>query len=112
MVSVETAWSSGASGIAAEAETAARPRQIANVDAKSIFMAIFPSLQICRDAGKHSICAALQLRIDARQCGVPLTAAPITSGGDASGASDADASGGASDASDGANDVPSGLLRA
>src|ERR1039458_6425762 len=50
MVSPETAWSSGASGTAADAETAARLRQIANADAKSIFMAIFPSLQICRDA--------------------------------------------------------------
>jgi hypothetical protein len=43
MVSLETPWSSGASGIATDAETAARLRQIANADAKSIFMAIFLS---------------------------------------------------------------------
>jgi hypothetical protein len=38
MVSPDTAWSSGASGIAFDAETAARLRQMANADATSIFM--------------------------------------------------------------------------
>jgi hypothetical protein len=49
MVSVDIAWSSGASGMACDAETAARLRQIANAEATSIFTGFsFPL--ICRDA--------------------------------------------------------------
>jgi hypothetical protein len=43
MVSVDAAWSSGATGIARDEEIAARLRQIANTDAASIFMG-FPFL--------------------------------------------------------------------
>jgi hypothetical protein len=50
MASVDTAWSSGANGIAFDAETAARLRQIANADATIIFIGAFLSSQICRDA--------------------------------------------------------------
>jgi hypothetical protein len=49
MTSADAAWSSGASGIAFDADTAARPRQIANADATSIFMGA-SFLSICRDA--------------------------------------------------------------
>ncbi len=44
MVSLDTPWSSGASGIAFDAETAARLRQMANADATRIFMG-FPLSQ-------------------------------------------------------------------
>jgi hypothetical protein len=59
MVSPAPAWSSGASGIAFDAETAARLRQMANADATSIFMgSSFPfklSSQICRDAAIYAL---------------------------------------------------------
>jgi hypothetical protein len=50
MVSPAAAWSSGASGIAFDAETAARLRQMANADATSIFMGSSFPLKFCRDA--------------------------------------------------------------
>jgi hypothetical protein len=43
MVSAEAAWSSGATGMARDAETAARLRQIANADAANIFIGFFLS---------------------------------------------------------------------
>jgi hypothetical protein len=49
MVSLDIARSSGASGIARDAETAATLRPIANAVATSIFMG-FSFLSICRDA--------------------------------------------------------------
>jgi hypothetical protein len=55
MVSADTARSSGARGIAREVETAARLRQIANIDAASIFMGFFLSTQICRDAAVSNL---------------------------------------------------------
>jgi hypothetical protein len=59
MVSPDTAWPSGASGIAVDAETAARLRQMANADATSIFMgSSFPfklSSQICRVAAIYAL---------------------------------------------------------
>ena len=51
MVSLDTAWSSGATGIARDEEIAARLRQIANIDAASIFTAFILSSQICRRCG-------------------------------------------------------------
>jgi hypothetical protein len=62
MASVDTAWSSGASGIAFDAETATRLRQIANADATSSFIGAFLSSQICRDAAitdLHNKCGGL-----------------------------------------------------
>jgi hypothetical protein len=41
MMSADAAWSSGASGMARDAETAATLRQMTNADAMNIFMA-FP----------------------------------------------------------------------
>jgi hypothetical protein len=40
MVSVDTAWSSGATGIARDAEIVARPRQIAKADAARSFIGL------------------------------------------------------------------------
>jgi hypothetical protein len=106
MVSADTAWSSGATGIAGDAETAARLRPMAKADAASIFMG-FPFISICRDA------AVTDIR---KQCGSVVTIGPFTSNGGANdgGASGGDASpndGGASpsdgDAIAGASDGPS-----
>jgi hypothetical protein len=52
MVSDDAAWSSGATGIARDAETAARLRQIANADAPSIFIGfVLSSLHSPRRGG-------------------------------------------------------------
>jgi hypothetical protein len=48
MVSADTDWSSGATGMAFDAETAARLRPMANADAARIFMG-FPFLLLCNE---------------------------------------------------------------
>lgn len=104
MVSLARARSSGASGIAFDAETAARLRQMANADATSIFMGSSFPLK----------CAATRQFPHLRKhCGDVLAPAGLTTNDDASaGASDGDANG-ASDANgDGASDGPSGPVRA
>jgi hypothetical protein len=55
MVSADTARSSGASGIARDAETAARLRQMANADAKSIFMGLFSFLSVSPHRGGFAL---------------------------------------------------------
>ena|SRR5438045_299632 len=72
---------SGAIGIACDAETAARPSPSAKTDAAANFMDV-PSLV----GGGESYCGQ-------RDCGKAATSVPLTSNG---GASDGDASGGAS----------------
>jgi hypothetical protein len=74
MTSLDTAWSSGANGIAFDAEIAARLRQIANADATSIFIGAFLSSQICRDAAIshwHENAATNRNRV------LPVTAVPV-----------------------------------
>jgi hypothetical protein len=54
MVSVDTAWSSGATGIAREAEIAARLRQIANADTAINFIDFFLSSLIAAIRQLHT----------------------------------------------------------
>jgi hypothetical protein len=75
MTSLDTAWSSGANGIAFDAEIAARLRQIANADATSIFIGAFLSSQICRDAAishRYENAAVNDNRV------LPVMAVPMT----------------------------------
>jgi hypothetical protein len=51
MVSVDADWSSGATGMACDADIAATLRQIANADATSIFMDFSLSLHLPRHGG-------------------------------------------------------------
>ena len=109
MVSVDTAWSSGATGIARDAETAARLRPMAKADTASNFMGFSFPLNVPRRGG-YGLTQTMW------QSGN----ADSTSNG---GANDADASGGDASPNDagaspnggGANpcaSVPSGLPRA
>jgi hypothetical protein len=55
MVAPAAAWSSGARGIAFEADTAARLRQTANADATSIFIGLSFRVVMCRNAARLDI---------------------------------------------------------
>jgi hypothetical protein len=74
MASVDTAWSSGASGIAFDAETATRLRQIANADATSSFIGAFLSSQICRDAAISTV-QKIRRPVNGKRA-LPVTAVP------------------------------------
>jgi hypothetical protein len=111
MVSADTDWSSGAKGIACDAEIAARLRPIANADAARIFMkGSFPvdarrnyDAELCKYCGSGT---ADGLTTDAGASdGGASDANGGASGGDAS-PSDGDANAGARD------DAPSGLVPA
>ena len=82
MVSLDTAWSSGATGIARDEEIAARLRQIAKADAASIFMGFSFPLKFTAGA------AVSDLR---RKCGNPVTALTSNVGASSGGASGGDA---------------------
>jgi hypothetical protein len=124
MVSVDTAWSSGATGIARDEEIAARLRQIANADAASIFMGFSFPLKFTAGAAVSDFrkkcgnpVTALTNNGDASSGGAsggdanPSDAGANPSGGDAS-PNDAGASPSGGDATDGANAGPSALPRA
>jgi hypothetical protein len=109
MVSVDMAWSSEASGIARDAETAARLRQIANADATSIFTGFFlsPPFAATRRFRAYANPNPELHKIS----GSRLTKGRLTSNGGASGASAGDASpndGGASPSGDDANPSDAG----
>jgi hypothetical protein len=77
MASADTARSSGASGIAFDAETAARLRQIANADATSFFIGAFLSSRICRDAAISDFYKKFGGLLTA-SAALPVTAVPVT----------------------------------
>jgi hypothetical protein len=119
MVSDDTDWSSGASGIACEAEVAAKLRPIANADAARIFMDVpFCWQAVCwqavelRESNYANIVASDGLTTDD---GASADAIPS----DADDASGANPNGGGANAFDAspnagghANDAPSALARA
>jgi hypothetical protein len=110
MVSVATDWSSGASGIACEAEIAAKLRPIANADAARIFM----DVPFCWQAVDANIVASDGLTTDdgANADAIPSDAGASDASPNGGGASP-NAFGGASpNAGDHASDVPSALPRA
>jgi hypothetical protein len=74
MTSAEAARSSGASGIAFDADIAATPRQTANADATSIFMGFFLSLKFA--ATRRIFDYARIVAVWQRIAALPVTAMP------------------------------------
>jgi hypothetical protein len=113
MVSADTDWSSGASGIACEAEIAAKPRPIANADAARIFMDVPSCWQAVelRKSNYANIVASDGLTTDD---GASADAIPSAGAGGAipNGGADPNAFDASPNAGDRASDVPSALPRA
>jgi hypothetical protein len=117
MVSADTVWSSGATGIARDTDIAARPRPMANADAAKIFMDV-PFLLDCQFQTKGTqryYGSGLCKKCGNRVAG-GLTSDDDANDGDAS-PNDADAGGASPNGGDasaiaGASDVPTAPVRA
>jgi hypothetical protein len=111
MVSLDTDWSSGASGIACEAEIAAKLRPIANADAARIFMDVpfcWQAVEL-RELNYANIVASDGLTTGG---GASADAIPNDAGASGDDGANPNAFDASPNADDRANDVPSALPQA